>query len=171
MADECVVAVYATLDKGREAVRLLTDHDFPAAQVSLVTLGLKDDAEVLEELKLRDDSLHDAAVAAGLGSVVGVLVGLGAMVASGLGAVFLVGPVGGGIVGALTGGYLGAMAGWGVHEHQIEHYERLIKKGNTLVVANGNPLELAHAHRRLKESEPSELHTYARSDDEAAGIV
>jgi hypothetical protein len=103
MVDECVVAVFGTLEKAREAVHRLTDSNFPASQISLVTLALKDQPDAIEELKLADDSLHDAAVTAGLGSVVGVLSGLAVMALSGLGAVFLVGPVGGGIVGGLTG--------------------------------------------------------------------
>jgi hypothetical protein len=167
MIDECVVAVFATLDKARDAVHHVTESGFPASQVSLVTVGLKDKPEAIEELKLGDDSLSDAAAAAGLGSVVGVLSGLAVMALSGLGAVFLVGPVGGGIVGGLTGGYIGAMAGWGVHEHQIARYQRLVEQGKVMVIANGNPLELAHAYRLLQEAEPSEIHTYARMGDEA----
>jgi hypothetical protein len=168
MADECVVAVYRKLDQAREAIQKLTASGFPATQVSLVTAGLKDRPELLRELELGDDSIHDAAVAAELGGVVGVLSGLAVMVVTGLGAVFLVGPVGGAIVGSLTGGFIGAMAGWGVHEHQVKHYERLIEAGNVLVVANGNPLDLVHAYRQLEGTGASELHTYARSDDEAS---
>jgi hypothetical protein len=97
-----------------------------------------------------------------------VLSGIAVMVVSGLGAVFLAGPVGGAIVGTVTGGFLGAMAGWGVHEHQIKHYERLIKSGKVLVVGTGNPLELAHAYRQLEDSDTYELHLYSRSDDEAS---
>jgi hypothetical protein len=166
MVDECVVAVYSTLDKAHEAVRRLTDSGFPAAQVSLVTLGLKDKPEVIEELGLRDDSMYDAAVVAGLGGVLGVLGGLSVMVLSGLGAVFLVGPVGGGIVGGMAGAYIGAMAGWGVHEHQIDRYQRLVESGHALVIANGDPLQLVQAHRSLAETGPSEIHTYARTGDE-----
>jgi hypothetical protein len=168
MADECVVAVYRTLDQAKKAIETLTSSGFPASQVSLVTVGLKDQPELLEELALSDDSMHDAAVAAELGGVIGALSGLAVMVVTGLGAVFLVGPVGGAIVGGLTGGFIGAMAGWGVHDHQIKHYERLIEAGNVLVVANGNPLELVHVYRQLENTGASELHTYARSDDEAS---
>jgi hypothetical protein len=171
MVDECVVAVYATLDKAHEAVHRLTDSGFPAGQVSLVTLGLKDKPEVVEQLKLRDDSLYDAAVAAGLGGVLGILGGLSVMVLSGLGAVFLVGPVGGGILGGIAGGFIGAMAGWGVHEHQIERYQRLVEAGHVLVIAHGDPLPLVQAHRLLAETGPSEIHTYSRAGDELPETV
>jgi hypothetical protein len=170
MIDECVVAVYLTLEKARVALHRLTDAGFPAAQVSLVTMGLQDRPELLRDLELADDSLHDAAVAAELGSVIGLLSGLAVMVVSGMGAVFLVGPIGGAIVGGITGGFIGAMAGWGVREHQIQHYERLIKSGNVLIVANGNPLELAGAYRQLQDTDQIELHLYSRSDDEASEV-
>jgi hypothetical protein len=79
--------------------------------------------------------------------------------------------LGGAIVGGITGGFIGAMAGWGVHEHQIQHYERLLKSGSVLIVANGNPTELAYGYRHLQDTNASELHLYARSDDEASGVI
>ena len=170
MIDECVVAVFPTLDGARDAVHRLTDGGFPAAQVSLVTLGLQDDPLAIQELKLRDDSMYDAAVLAGLGSVLGVLGGLSVMILSGLGVVFLVGPVGGAIVGGLAGGYIGAMSGWGVHDHQLHRYQRLVEEGSVLVIANGDPLQLIEAHRLLEHSGPSEIHTYSRMGDEAAEV-
>jgi hypothetical protein len=168
MADESVIAVYATLDKARHAINILSESGFPAAQVSLVARGRKDQSELLQKLALPDDSLYDAAVAAGLGSVVGVLTGVAAMVVSGIGLVFLVGPIGGGIVGGITGGFIGTMAGWGVHERLLKHYERLIESGNVLIMAIGNPLELVHAHQTLEATEATELHTYSQSDDDAS---
>jgi uncharacterized membrane protein len=171
MVDECVVAVYPTLDKARDAIHRLTEGGFPAPQLSLVTVGLKDDPQVIEDLRLSDDSKYDAALAAGLGSVVGVLTGLSVMALSGLGIVFLVGPIGGGIVGSIVGAYMGALAGWGVHDHQIKHYQRLVEEGNALVIATGDPLQLAHAYRSLKGTGESEIHTYARMGDEAPSSV
>jgi len=166
MSDECVVAVYKKLDDARKAVRELSEGGFPTPQISLVTAGLKDHPDIVEELQFKDDSMHDAAVLAGLGGIAGALAGLSVIVASGLGVVFLVGPIGGAIAGAVTGGFMGAMGGWGVHDHQIQHYERLIAEGHVLVVANGAPLDLARAHRVLEWTNTEELHTYARSDDE-----
>jgi hypothetical protein len=60
MADECVVAVYRRLDQAREAVQKLTASGFTVTQVSLVTLGLKDRPELLQEFTLSDNSMHDA---------------------------------------------------------------------------------------------------------------
>jgi uncharacterized membrane protein len=166
MIDECVVAVYSTLDGAREAIDRLTTSGFPSTQISLVTIGLKENAAVLEELKLRDDSMHEAAVTAGLGSLLGALGGLATMVLSGVGVVFVMGPVAGGIMGGVAGAYIGAITGWGVHEHQIRHYERLIESGSVLIIANGDPVQLLQAFRLLETTDPSEVHTYARTGDE-----
>lgn len=167
MVDECVVAVYSTLDKAQGAIQRLTDGGFPAAQVSLVTVDLKADPAVLEDLKVDDDSLHNAAVGAGLGASFGLLSGLSILALSGLGIAFLAGPIGAGIIGSLAGAFLGAMGGFGIHEHKIEHYQRLVEAGNVVVFATGDPLQLAHGYRLLEESGPSEIHTYARTGDDA----
>jgi uncharacterized membrane protein len=166
MSDECVIAVYPKLERAEEAIERLASEAYPTDQISLVTVQLRDRPDVLEDLKLRDDSMHDAAMAAGLGALVGVLSGLAVIVVSGLGATFLMGPVGGGIVGGVVGGYMGAMAGWGVHDYQLKHFQRLLEEGNVLVIAHGNPLELSNAHRVLEETAPVELHTYSRAGDE-----
>ena len=171
MVDECVVGVYRDLDRAEKAIGELTDTGFAADQISVVTAGLRARPQLVKELELSDDSLHDAAVTAGLGGIVGALSGLAATVISGLGAVFLVGPVGGAIVGGLTGGFIGAMAGWGIHDEKLRHYERLVQDGNVLLIAHGQPSDLAHAYRTLEETDALELHTYARTDDEASPVV
>jgi hypothetical protein len=171
MADECVVAVYRNIAQAQEAIGKLTKDGFPVAQISLVSTGLREHPEVVRELELEDDSLHDAAIAAGLGGVVGALSGLGVMLASRLGAMFLFGPVGGAIVGGITGGFVGAMTGTGVHQAKVNHYERLIEHGHVLLIASDGPVELAHAYRLLQSEDVVELHKYARSANEAPEAV
>ena len=100
----------------------------------------------------------------------GILAGVAVMFVTGLGVIFLVGPIGGGMVGAATGAFLGGLAGWGIHEERIRHYERLVKEGKVLVIAHGNPLELVHADRILKEIDPVEIHVYSKTSSEAPEI-
>jgi hypothetical protein len=168
MIDECVVAVYGNLDKAHESIKQLIGHNTPSDRISLVTISLRDKPVVIEELGLSDDSLYDAAVSAGLGGIIGVLAGLSATIISG-GVLFFIGPLYGAIVGGMTGGFIGAMSGSGIHEHQIQRYERLLNEGSTLVIVNGDPMQLTLAHQVLEETQPTELHTYARAaDDEVA---
>lgn len=126
-------------------------------------MSLRDKPAVVKELELCDDSMHDAAVSAGLGGVIGTLTGLGVMVVSGLGVLFFVGPLYGAVIGGIAGGFIGAMSGTGIHTQQLHRYERLLHEGNTLIVVSGDPLQLAQAHHVLEETHPSELHTYSKS--------
>jgi len=167
MSEECVIAVFDDLEHAQEAVHIIDRGGFPSKQVSLVTRGTKEQPEIVEDLKMGDDSARDAAAGAGLGAIAGILAGVAVMVVSGLGVVFLVGPIGGGIVGAVAGAFLGGLSGWGVHDEQIRHYEHLVQEGKILVIAHGNPLEIVDADRMLKGANPSELHVYAKTGSEA----
>lgn len=170
MSEECVIAVFNDLEHAEKAVHVLDRGEFPTEQVSFVAKRQGKFPENMEEFEMEDDSVCDAAVGAGLGAIVGVLAGIGVMVVSGLGVVFLVGPIGGGLGGAVAGAFLGGLGGWGVHKEHVRHFERLIKEGKVLVIAHGNPLELVHADRILKELDPSELHGYAKTSSEAPEI-
>jgi hypothetical protein len=170
MSEECVVGVYENLQQAQQAVHILDRGDFPTAQVSLVTKGIQEQPEAVEDLGLQDDSVRDLAVAAGLGSIIGVMAGLVVTVVSGLGAIFLAGPIGGGMVGATAGAFLGGMSGWGVHRERIRHYEKLVKDGKVLVIAHGDPIQLVDAQRMMRETDPRELHVYAKTDSESPEV-
>ena len=167
MSEECVIAVYDSLESAQRGVHILDRGDFPSKQVSLIIKGQKEHPEGMEELKMDDDATHDAAVGAGLGAVVGILTGIVVSVITGLGTIFLLGPIGGGILGATTGAFLAGLSGWGVHEEHIHHYQKLIREGKVLVIAHGNPLEVVNADRILKETDPEEIHIYAKTSSEA----
>jgi len=171
MNEECVVGVYESLKKAEQAVRILRRGDFPWEQVSLVSSGLADKPEVAQVLEMGDDSIRDAAIGAGLGGVVGVLAGLGAVAVCGVGAIFMFGPVAAGLTAATVGAFLGGLAGWGVHRRDIEHYEQCIKNGSVLVVANGSPLELVDAKRILQETDAAEVRMHARTSSEAPEVA
>jgi hypothetical protein len=168
MIDECVVAVYDALDEAEAALKQLVSQGVPPERISLVTLSLRGQPAAVAELELSDDALYDAAVSAGLGGIIGILAGLSVTILSG-GILFLFGPLFGGITGGVTGGFIGAMVGSGIHEHQIARYESLLQHGKTLIIVNGDPLQMTQAHRVLEETQPVELHTYARAaEDEVA---
>jgi len=160
MLSACVVAVYGSIEKAEEAMRMLHLADFPRSQVSLVISRLKSDPELLAELKMGDDSLRDGAVCAGLGGVLGYFGGIAVSLVAGVGTVFLAGPIGGLFAGAAVGSFLGAMAGIGVRDEHIGHYEKCVKDGKVLLIAHGNPPELNKAHRVLEESDAAEVHLH-----------
>jgi hypothetical protein len=71
---------------------------------------------------------------------------------------------------AATAAFLGSLAGWGVHHEHIRHYEQLIKDGNVLVIAHGNPLELSQADRILRETNAAEVHVHVKTSAESTEI-
>jgi uncharacterized membrane protein len=171
MNEECVVGVYDSLKKAEQAVRILQCGDFPSRQVSLVASGRAGALDLGPQLVLEDDAARDAAIGAGLGSVMGVLAGIAAVTISGAGLVFLAGPVVAALTGATVGAFLGGLAGWGVHRNHIQYYEQCVKDGSVLVIASGNPLETAAAERMLKETDVVEVRLHAKTCSEAPEVA
>lgn len=170
MSDECVVGVFENVESADEALRTLGRSELPTEQLSLVSLAQMERPEILEELKIGDDSLHDAAVGAGLGGAIGLLGGTAIAFATGpLSALFIVGPLAG-MFSAATGAFLGSLAGWGVHQDHIRHYEHLVEQGKVLVIVHGDPVALARADRMLNETDAVEVHVHARTSAESPEV-
>lgn len=169
--NECVVAVFANPQQVERAMQVLNQGRFPIDQISVVAKSLHNHAEQTAEINMGgDDSVRDAALGAGVGGLGGGLAGLAMTAVFGVGMVFFVGPLGLAMAGAVAGAFLGAMGGWGVHEERIRHYEALVKAGNLLVIAHGNPLEVIEAERMLKDTDPAEIHIYAKTSSESPEV-
>jgi hypothetical protein len=168
---DSLIAVYNNLKDAEQAVHVLDRANFPRDQISLVSAWTQATPELIEELKMGDDSIRDAAIGAGLGGVLGVIAGLGAMVVSGLGLVFISGPIGGGVFGATVGAFLGTFIGWGIHEGHIKHYEKCVREGKVLVIAHGGPLETQKAERILEETNAEEISLHARESADSPEIL
>ncbi len=169
-AAESVVAVYGSLAQAEQAVHVLRRAGFPIENVSLIAPGLPGGLEFAEGLRIGDDSVRDAAIGAGLGGVLGLLAGIGFLTMSGLGVVFVAGSLAMGLTGMTVGAFLGSFVGWGIHEDHARHYERCVKNGMALVIANGNPLEMVHVDRILKETDATEVHLHASASDDSAEV-
>jgi len=167
MARQCVVGIYETLDAAKQAIETLEQSNFPSEQVSLVTHSVERQVPEEEELQYGDQAQTDAAKGAGIGGLVGVLLGAPLLAIPGIGPVLLAGPIAAGMTGAIVGGFLGALTGWGVHEDQVAEYEEKVREGATLVVADGDPQEVAEAQRTLKETDATrvDLHAKTSADD------
>jgi hypothetical protein len=162
MADSCVVGVYNSLQEAQVAAHILHRADFPRGQMMLIGSNTEHPPRMIEDLSMDDDSIHDAALGAGVGGILGVLAGVSAAELSGIAILFVAGSVAGGLAGALLGAFVGSLVGWGVHSWHITHYEKYLKSGKALVIAEGDPLEVAHADRILQETDAVELHVHAR---------
>lgn len=163
MTNECVVAVYPSFEKARLAIQALDQADYPAEQVSLVTHSVQGEVPRDETLQYGDKTERNAATGAGIGGLVGVLLGSPLLTVGGIGAVLIAGPIAVGLTGALVGGFLGAMSGWGVHTDHVLDYEKKVAEGAILVVVNGNPQQVAEAEGILQEADADELHRHSES--------
>ncbi|MEZ6097782.1 MAG: general stress protein [Pirellulaceae bacterium] len=161
MSNHCVVAVYESFDEAKQAVQALEKSDFPSEQVSLVTHSVPEEVLQEEVLQYGDETEKDAVKGAGVGGLLGLLLGTPLLMIPGIGPVLIAGPLAAGLTGAIVGGLLGAMAGWGVHEDHVQQYEQEVKDGKLLVVANGDPRHTAEAQRVLREMNAEDIHLHA----------
>jgi len=167
---ESEVAVYDSVDNAAHAVRALADHGFPADQVALIH-SPGDSHLPTQSLRAGDESENKAAAGAAAGGLVGMLVGAPLLAIPGVGPLLLAAPVATGMTGALVGGFLGSMSGWGVHSDHVGEYERMVRSGKVLVVAHGDPTEIARAEQLLRETHPVEMHLHAPDDADSEEIV
>ena len=161
MNEESVVAVFDTVSEARSGLDALAQSGFPRKQVSLVARSLDDETEVHGYIMHGDRMEKDAAMGAGIGSLVGLLAGAAILWVPGFGPVVAAGPIGLALAGGIVGGILGAMTGWGVSEDWVAQYEDKVRAGKVLIVAHGDPRQVAEAHEVLEQLEPEELRMHA----------
>ncbi|REK08630.1 MAG: general stress protein [Planctomycetota bacterium] len=166
--NESVVAVYDTMPKADEGVRALHTEGFSSEHISIVTRHVPEGA-TSEELSLGDDSAKEAAIGGALGGLAGLAGAATLLSITGVGLIVLTGPIVT-LTGAIVGAFLGAMRGWGIHEKQIEQYEKFVSEGKVLVVVAGEPLEVEKAERVLRGTKPEHLHLHARSSTDSKEI-
>jgi len=170
MHEECVVAVYSSVEQAREAVENLYDFGIPVTQVSLVVAKLEDYPDIESDLEAGEDKVQDVMTGAGLGSLIGIAAGATLVMFGG--AMFLViGAFAGLLTGGLVGSLLGVMEGWGVHGHRIRHYEGHVDAGHPIVVAHGDPQQVVDARKLLEQTNSMEVHQYATSDDDMSPAI
>lgn len=165
MSQETVVAVYQSLADAKAGIQALEEAKFPHDQVSIVTAKRPEELPVDQQgrtLHYGDQSENQAAKGAGVGGLLGVLLAAPIVVATGgVGAILLAGPIAVGLTGAVVGGLVGAMKGWGIHSDHIKRYEERVAEGSVLVIANGDPEQVAEADKILGATEPDEIKLHA----------
>lgn len=169
VSQQCVVGVYKTFDEARYAIDSLEAAKYPPAQVSLVTHNVREEAPV-EELQYGDKAEANATRGAGLGGLVGALLGAPLLTIPGLGVVVAAGPIGTALAGAIVGGLLGGFSGWGIHEDHAREYEVHVQQGDWLVVADGDPGEVAAAQAILEATNAERVDLHARNSSDSPEI-
>jgi len=93
-----------------------------------------------KETKAPEGAATGGAVGLGVGGVLGLLAGIGALAIPGVGPFIAAGPImgalGGAAVGGATGGILGALVGMGIPEYEAKLYEGKVRGGNILIAVH-----------------------------------
>lgn len=163
MSHECVVAIYESFEKAKDAILALERANVPHDQVSFVTHSVDQEVPDEKAVEYGDETEHHAAAGAGMGGLLGLLLGTPLLTVGGVGAMLIAGPVATGLLGAIVGGFLGAMTGWGVHTDHVRQYEDKVTAGALLVVVNGNPRQVADAEGVLQKTDSLEVHRHAET--------
>ncbi len=160
MYRQCVVAVYAKLSEARSALEALEHAGYSPENVSLVTSSVERQIENTEALEYGDKSAERGAAGAGVGALIGGLLGSPLLMVPGIGPLLMAGPIAaGGVVGGLTG----AMTGWGVKPDNLAEYDELVRQGDVIIVVEGPPDRVAQAHELLNETSAKQVHMHAKT--------
>lgn len=155
------LGVLATRSDTERALQMLKDSNFPMTQVSVIAKDSELEDEVLANIEVQpqiNSAIEKGAATGGaVGTISGLIVGLGTIAIPGIGPVMLAGAtattvmtsVASGVVGAATGGLAGAMIGIGIPEKEAEFYNDLVAQGDYIILIEGQRQEIQNAEKVL----------------------
>lgn len=161
---DCVVAVFARYADAHDTARTLEAAGY-GPSISLIGREDESHLEASGPIDQGDEMEKSAAVGAATGATLGLLASTALLVIPGLGPVIFVGAIASGITGGIVGGIVGAMTGWGIKEDYAQEYEEELRQGKTLIIAKGNPLQLAEIEKQLEKSVAERVNLHAESAD------
>ena len=156
------IGVFSHRHDAEAALGELRSAGFSMNQVSLIA---KDERHIDRQSghhgddNKADEGLRSGAITGGvLGTLGGLLVGLGALAIPGVGPVILAGATAttlataltGGVIGAAAGSIVGGLVGLGIPEEQAKVYSDRFSKGHYLLMVEGTDAELDRAEAILR---------------------
>jgi hypothetical protein len=171
------LGVFSHRHDAEAALGELRSAGFSMNQVSLIA---KDERLVDRHSDLHhgddnkaDEGLRSGAITGGvLGTLGGLLVGLGALAIPGVGPVILAGAtattlataLSGGVIGAAAGSIVGGLVGLGIPEEQAKVYSDRFSKGHYLLMVEGTDAELDRAEAILRRRGIEDFIIYDAAD-------
>jgi len=159
---ESIVGVYDSHKMAVDAIIKLKSSGFQMKEVSLLgsTEAKDEDLETAERKKIAVE-MAPAEIGVILGTVAGILTGVGVFMIPGLGLLYgagaLIGAVVGFDAGLIGGGLISALRIIGVENNKASEYEKYIKNGKSLVIVQGKEAEIDRAKNIL--------HTHGTHDE------
>lgn len=195
MLTQRAVGTFSSYKTTEAALLELKECRFPMDLVSVVGHDLNRQVEVTGA-KTRErisdlDKLHsqgneagelaqDGAIAGGsLGSMTGLLVGLGALAIPGIAPVMLAGAaatavatvVTGGVIGAAAGSLVGGLVGLGIPADRAKVYTDAVARGDYLVMVEGSEADITTAHTIFAKHSIHDWYAYYLAHESAATPV
>lgn len=142
-----IVGIFSSEERAINAIEVLQSHGYRDGEISVIS----ENKERYEAIKDRtgvdvhgDNETGGAVVGAAaggaVGSIGGLLLGLGALAIPGVGPIVAAGPIASTLVGALAGGAVGGLAGalvdYGVSEDDAKVYADRITQGDIMILVD-----------------------------------
>lgn len=148
------MAIYTNHEEALNAVKHLKENGFTNKQLSLIW-NAKDEKAELEKFSEKVTKIEAAEIGVGvtMGSILGVLTGIGVFAIPGLGILYgagaIVGAIAGFDLGLIGGGIISALSIAGMKE--VHHkYDTHLKEGNYLLMVQGSDEEANKAKNILQ---------------------
>ncbi|MGG6298093.1 signal transduction histidine kinase (STHK), LytS [Leptolyngbya sp. AN02str] len=164
------IGVFANLQNVEKSFRALEAAGFDMSRVSVIAQDIPSQSDVAGanvSNKANERASTGVIVGGTLGSVTGLLVGVGALAIPGIGSLVLAGEAMtivstliGGTMGAATGKLIGILNGLGIPEERAKVYSDRVMRGYYLVTVVGTPNEMTLAERTLQNREIEEWGIY-----------
>jgi len=151
-----LIAVYPSHDQAVSALQALKQSGYPTALLSMIGRAEVVNSHLIIRSKVEVEKA-ELGIGALLGTILGILTGVGFLAIPGLGILYGVGV----FFGALTGLWAGIVTGgfavilttrYGIDGATADRYEQYIKDGHFIVLAQGGDEQLAGAQAILQGS-------------------
>jgi hypothetical protein len=159
------IGVISEYQDVEQILNTFKDANFSMDKVSVIVRDENASGELAtsEQDFIRDKTIEGVTktglTAGGIGSLAGLLVGLGLLVIPGVGPIAIMGGkvavaglLTGGFYGAAAGGILGAVLGNGVSREQAKIYSEHLAQGNYILIVEGSSEELHQVESTLNKS-------------------
>lgn len=167
------IGVFNNREDLEKAIKRLKDSSFDMNRVSVIAKDSerkkidRENGDIRDNIVGKDDlgnksdegATAGAAVGGILGTIGGLLVGLGALTIPGIGPILLVGApataiattLAGAGIGVAAGGLVGALVGLGIPEERAKVYSDHISQGHYLVIVTGEEPLIRRAEMMLRD--------------------
>ncbi|MEW5856436.1 MAG: DUF1269 domain-containing protein [Cyanobacteriota bacterium] len=177
---KCGIGAFSNREETESALNELKNSNFPMDKVSVVVRDAsqsQDDEIVDSEVSSENEFIRNKTVGGltkgaltvgTLGSIGGLLLGLGTVALPGLGAVAvagakvgLAGMFAGGYYGTTVGGIIGAAVGNGISKEQARIYDEHLSNGDYLVFVDGTEEDIHRAESILRDRSIQDWDVYS----------